>query len=79
MQYIPFALVLLGAAICVCVLATGLAMMFRLGGWQAMMQLTPEGNWSRARRLVYGGAMGFVAFDGLFFVLTWIPGALPGR
>lgn len=79
MQYIPFAAVLSGGLLCLIGLLTGLFLTYRMGGWKVMLQLTPQGHWSQARRLVWSGAIGFVFFNCLFTLLTWIPGALPGR
>jgi hypothetical protein len=77
MQYIPLVIVLLGAAVCFSIFVAGTVLMLRMGGWQAMMQPTAAGHWSLPRRMIYGGAMGGVAFQFLFYILRWIPGAVP--
>jgi hypothetical protein len=78
MQYVPFGLVIAGLGVCLGALLTGLVMMYTMGGWGAMMQPI-QGRWSLSRRLVYGGSIGFVVFNCLLTLLTWIPGALPFR
>ncbi len=79
MQYIPAGVIIVGLTACLGTLLAGLVMAYRMGGWQAMMQPTPQGKWSLPRRLVYGGAMGFVAFNMALILLTLIPGALPWK
>ena len=79
MQFVPVIVVIAGLAASFGSLITGFVLTFRMVGWQAMMQPTPQGKWSLPRRLVYGGAMGAVAFNCLLIVLVWIPGALPWR